>query len=734
MTTSVEDADTKADLPPGSDRRVHVPTYLQMEVTECGAAALGMVLAYYGKWVPLEELRETCGASRDGTSMADLLTAARKYGLDGHGRYLRASKLDQVGYPSILFWKGAHFLVLEGLVEGGARLNDPAVGPRFVTTEELENDYAKICLVLRPTPEFTKGGTKPRPWQGVLQRVFKALNEVIAVVLLGLMVTVPGLAVAAISKIFLDDVLISGNRGAASSLIIGLLAVLVLQGLITWFQQRVLIRASIGMTVVDSSAFVRKALRLPEKYFVARSVADLSQRVQHNQEVSSLLTGRLAVVSVGVITVVVYAVAMFIVDPLLALIALVLTLGNLLALRSALKRRRDAARLLVQQQAMLSQTTAYGAFTLETIKAGGLEGDFYARWEGTAVRVAEVRQEMALRNQIGNAIPTLLRALTSAAVLGVGALQVINGSLEIGSLVAFMALVSYFQGPISDLVGFAWMMQQVQNLVTRLDDVLDEKVDPSCDPQIQRFDVMPGEETRLRGAISMRNVTFGFKSTVPPLIDNFSIDVPPGARVAIVGTSGSGKSTLIRLLAGLHEPWEGEVRFDGKRRQDIARPVISCSIAMVDQRIALFSGTVRENLTLWDSSFSDEDLVRAARDAQIHDAISARVGSYDAVVTDGGTNWSGGQRQRLEIARALVRNPSILVLDEATSALDSETEALVDAALQRRGCTTIVVAHRLSTVRDADLILVMSAGKVVEMGRHDELMARDGVYSTLVQE
>lgn len=734
MTTTAETAEAKVALPQGSDRRVNVPTYLQMEVTECGAASLGMVLAYYGKWVPLEELRVTCGASRDGTSMADLLKAARHYGLDGYGRYLRAPNLPKVGYPVILFWKGAHFVVLEGLVKGGARLNDPAVGPRFVTTEELESDYAKVCLVLRPTPDFAKGGTKPRPWLGVLQRAFKALNELIAVVLLALMVTVPGLAIAAISKMFLDDVLISGNRSAASSLIIGLLAVLALQTLITWFQQRVLIRASIGMTIVDSATFVRKALRLPERYFVARSVADLSQRVQHNQEVAALLTGRLAIVSVGVITVVVYAVAMFVVDPILALIALALTLVNLLALRNALKRRRDSARLLVQKQAMLTQTTAYGAFTLETIKAGGLEGDFYARWEGTAVQVAEVRQEMALRNQIGNALPTLLRALTSAAVLGVGALQVINGSLEIGSLVAFTVLVGYFQGPISDLVGFAWMMQQVQNLVSRLDDVLDEDLDPSCDPEIQRFEVRPGDATRLRGSISMRNVTFGFKTTAPPLINDFSIDVPPGARIAIVGTSGSGKSTLVRLLAGLFEPWEGEVRFDGKRRQDIARPVLNSSIAMVDQRIALFSGTVRENLTLWDPSISDEDLVRATRDAQIHDAISTRVGSYDSVVADGGTNWSGGQRQRLEIARALVRNPSILLLDEATSALDSETEAQVDAALQRRGCTTIVVAHRLSTVRDADLILVMSAGKVVEMGRHDELMALGGVYSALVQE
>ena len=734
MTATFSSAEKKGTASMGSTKRADVPTYLQMQVTECGAASLGMVLAYYGKWVPLSELRDACGASRDGTSLAEILRAARSYGLDGHGSLLRPARLAKYGYPVILFWANNHFVVLEEVVEGGARLNDPASGQRFVTTEELEEDYSGVALILRPTESFEKGGNKPRPNLGILKRVTRVLNEVIAVVVLGLLATVPGLAVAVISKVFLEEVLIGGRSSQAFGLIVGLLFIVVLQALIMWFQQQILIRANIGMTIFDSSSFVHKALRLPEKYFIARSVPDLANRVQYNREVVGLLTGRLATVSVGVIVVVVYGAAMFVVSPPLAAIALLLTSGNLFALRVALKRRRSAAQLLMQRNAMLQQTTMYGAITLESIKAGGLEGDYYARWEGLAVGVAEVRQEISVRTQAGNAVPTLLRSLTSAVVLGFGALLVIDGSLEIGSLVAFQVLVASFQGPISELVGFSWMLQSMQNLVQRLDDVLDEESDPSCDPHRQRFALSEREPSRLDGSISMRNVSFGYKTTMPPLVENFSIDVPPGARVAVVGASGSGKSTLVRLLAGLHEPWQGEVRFDGNLRADIARPVLSQSIAMVDQRIALFSGTVRENLTLWDPDVLEEDIVRAAVDAQIHDAISARTGSYLAPVANGGSNWSGGQRQRFEIARALIRNPSILLLDEATSALDAETEGLVNAALHRRGCTTIIVAHRLSTVRDADLILVMSNGKVVETGTHDQLLALGGDYSQLVSE
>ena len=741
-STPVEPAPTSRftqplGIPVGSTERAKVPTVLQMQVTECGAACLGKVLAYYGRWVSLEELRDRCGASRDGTSAADLIRAGEHYGLQGKGFYKTRDLLVPMGFPLILLWKGAHFVVLEGLDSEGAWLNDPASGPRRISLAEFDNEYTNICLALRPTDDFAKGGRPPGRLDSLIRRGRPVLPQVLAVVAVGLLATVPGLVLAAVGRLFVDDVLIRGDTGSGWPLVGAAAVALGVQLLMQMFQQRVLVDVGTRLTISESARFVRHTLRLPERYFIMRSVSDLAQRVQHNREVVTALTGQLASVLVSAIVVAVYAVALFFVDVPLAVLAVGLSFGNLLALRFVLAHRRERSRLLVVEQSAMAQTTAYGAMTLETIKAGGLESDYYARWDGGAVRLSAVRQELAMSTELGNAVPGTIRSLISALVLGFGAYRVIGGDLEIGSLVAFQALVGSFIGPLGQLVGFAWLIQHVQNLIRRLDDVLDEPEDPACDPAVQNHDFVvdldAGGEPRLVGAACLRNVSFGYKSTAAPLISEFDLDVPPGSRVAVVGTSGSGKSTIVRLLAGLYQPWDGEALLDGRQRRDIPRQVLTASVAMVDQRIALFAGTVRDNLTLWDASVPDDDVIRAAMDAQIHHDIASRAGGYSSLITDGGANWSGGQRQRLEIARALVRNPSVLLLDEATSALDADTEAAVETALRRRGCTTLVVAHRLSTVRDADRIVVVEKGRIVESGRHDDLLARDGSYAKLVK-
>jgi NHLM bacteriocin system ABC transporter peptidase/ATP-binding protein len=714
--------------------RARTPTVLQMQVTECGAASLAMVLGHYGRWVPLEELRERCGASRDGTTALDVIKAAAHYGLEGKGYYRRRGLLADAGFPLILFWKGSHFLVLEGLDERHAWLNDPASGPRRISVEQFDRDYSKVCIALRPTEAFQAGGRRPSRLRGLQRRARPVLSEVLAVVTIGLLATIPALAVAAVAKLFVDDVLVGGKTDRAWPLVGVLVLLALLQIGLQVFQQRVLVGVGTRLTVAESARFVHHALRLPERYFISRSVPDLALRAQHNREIVTILTGKFASVAVGLVTMVVYGIAMLFISPVLGAITIGLTLVNVIAMRAALTRRRNLSRLLVAEQAALNQTTAYGAATMESIKAGGLESDYYARWEGTAVRVGEVRQEMAVETQLSNSIPTMLRALVSALVLCIGALLVIDGHLAIGSFVAFQTLLTQFGAPVLEIVSFSWLLQNVQNLIRRLDDVLDEPVDPTCDPAVQRQDFSHDSAPRLDGALALDAVSFGFKETAAPLIEDFTLALEPGARVAIVGASGSGKSTLVRLIAGLHEPWSGTVLVDGRHRHEIPRRVLANSIAMVDQSIALFGGTVRDNLTLWDDAVPDEAVTRAAMDAQIHEDIVSRAGAYTSTMDDGGVNWSGGQRQRLEIARALVRDPSLLLLDEATSALDADTEAAVESALRRRGCTTVIVAHRLSTVRDADWIVVLDHGKVVEQGRHDELVARDGHYAQLVSE
>ena len=714
-----------------TSKRAAVPTVLQMEVTECGAASLGMVLAHFGRWVPLRELREVCGASRDGTTAGDILQAARSFGLDGRGSYVTAGNLKHRTFPLVLFWKQNHFVVLEYIDDKFAWLNDPASGPCKIPFDEFERDYSKICLTLTPTDDFTPSGRAPSEWSSLLRRARPAMAHVAAIVVLGLLATVPGLAMAAIVKLYVDLFLIGGDRSTAWTLVTALGGVLALQAGIAWFQTRVLIRVAIALTGAESAKFVRKALRLPEGFFMSRSVSDLSQRVQYNQEVVSLLTGRLAMVAVGMIVVCIYAIAMLFVDPFLALIVVAFAVANLLVMRTALRRAENSSRLLVERQARLHQTTMYGAFTLEDIKAAGLESDFYARWEGLAVGVADIRQEVAIRSEVGTALPGLLISLSSIAILVVGASQVIGGALAIGSLVAFQSLASSFNSPINEFVSFSWMVQRAKNLTRRLDDVLDEPVQPHTSSD-RADEALPKQ--KLNGALELRNVTFGYKRTTAPLIEQLDLSIPPGARVAVVGTSGSGKSTLVRLAAGLHQPWSGEVLLDGRPRGEHNEAVLTQSIAMVDQRISLFSGTVRDNVTFWDASIGDHDLVQACTDAQIHDAIAGRAGGYDSIVADGGSNWSGGQRQRITIARALVRNPTLLLLDEATSALDADTEAAVEAALRRRGCTALVVAHRLSTIRDADLVIVMDQGRIAQAGRHDDLILQDGHYAELVQQ
>jgi NHLM bacteriocin system ABC transporter peptidase/ATP-binding protein len=707
------------------------PTVLQMEAVECGAAALAIVLAHHGRWVPLEELRVACGVSRDGSKASNVVKAARGYGLAAKGFKKEPSALRSLHLPAILHWNFNHFVVLDGFQKGRVFLNDPAAGPREVSEEELDQAFTGVVLTFEPGPEFQRQGDPPRLIPALRRRLAGSRAALAFVLLAGLALAIPGLVVPVFSKIFVDSVLLENRRDWLPPLLFAMGGAALLTGALTWIQQVYLLRLETRMAVGSSSRFLWHVLRLPSEFFSQRFAGDISSRVAINDRVAQLLSRDLATNALGVLMVVFFAAVLFQYDAVLTLVGIAVVSLNVAALRFVSRKRVDGNRRLVQDQGKLLGTAIGGLQTIETLKATGGESDLFARWAGYQAKVVNGRQELERYTQMLDAVPPLLSAVNTALILGLGGLRVMNGSLSLGGLVAFQLLMAAFIAPINRLVSLGGRLQMVEGDMNRLDDVLRYRIDPSAgsgsgEPPPE------GTPVRLHGFLELRDVSFGYSRLDPPLIEGLHLTLKPGSRVALVGGSGSGKSTISRLVTGLYEPWSGEILFDRRRRSETPAGVLTHSLAAVDQNVFLFEGTVRENLTLWDATIPLPEVVAAAKDACIHEDIAARPGGYDSPVEEGGANWSGGQRQRLEIARALVGRPSVLVLDEATSALDPTTESRIDENLRRRGCTCLIVAHRLSTIRDADEIIVLEKGKVVQRGTHDELKGIEGPYARLI--
>jgi NHLM bacteriocin system ABC transporter peptidase/ATP-binding protein len=721
-------------MPPHQEKlpgRARTPTVLQMEAVECGAAALAIVLAHFGRWVPLEELRVACGVSRDGSKASNVVKAARQYGLEAKGFKKEPQSLRTTRPPMILHWNFNHFVVLEGIRKGKVYLNDPATGPRVVTEEELDQAFTGVVLTFSPGPSFERRGEPPRLIPALKSRLAGTRAALLFVLLAGLALAIPGMVVPVFSKVFLDGVLLEGHRDWLPPLLLAMGLAALLLGALTWLQQSYLLRLETRMAVGGSSRFLWHVLRLPSEFFSQRFAGDISSRVAINDRVAQLLSRDLATNALGALMIAFFAVLLVQYDAVLTLVGIAVVSLNVAALRFVSRRRVDGNRRLVQDQGKLLGTAIGGLQTIETLKATGGESDLFTRWAGYQAKVVNGRQELERSTQILDAVPVLLSAVNTALILGIGGLRVMNGGLSIGGLVAFQLLMTAFIAPVNRLVSLGGRLQTVEGDMNRLDDVLRYRVDPGATASIAE-ELPEGSPVKLAGTLELRGVSFGYSRLDPPLIEGLTLVLRPGSRVALVGGSGSGKSTIAKLVTGLYRPWEGEILFDGRPRREVPPGVMAGSLATVDQSIFLFEGTVRENLTLWDSTVPLPEVVAAAKDACIHEDIAARPGGYDSPVDEGGANWSGGQRQRLEIARALVGRPSVLVLDEATSALDAATESRIDESLRRRGCTCLLIAHRLSTIRDADEILVLDRGKVVQRGTHDELKAVAGPYSRLI--
>ena len=722
---------------PWKNRRVATPTMLQMEATECGAASLGIVLGYYGLHLPLETLREECGVSRDGSRATNVLKAARRHGMEAKGYRKEPQTLGDLPLPIILFWNFNHFLVLEGIKGDKVFLNDPAAGPRTVDRETLDRSFTGVAISIVPGETFRPEGRPRSPWAALARRLVGARAALLFAVLAGLALVIPGLMEPAFQQIFVDRLLIEGRLEWFRPMLTLMAIVALVKGALTWLQGSVLLRQELAMAIRDSASFMNHLLKLPYTFFLQRYAGEIGNRVQLNDRVAQLLSRELATTVLQCILVLFYAVMITLYDPPVSVIALGAAGACALLIVSVNRRRTDLNERFTGEVGKFAGAAIGGLSVIETIKSFGGEEDQFARLAGYLSKIADCRIELSrLAVRIQAVLPTLT-ALAAAGVLCFGGFRVMDGVLTMGMLLALQTLMTQTINPVTELVTLWDSFQTAQGNLNRLDDVLryprmPER--PALEDGAMASSKQAGARTvRLSGRLELRDVSFGYSKLGEPLIQDFSLTLVPGSRVALVGGSGSGKSTVARIVCGLFEPWSGDVLLDGRLLATISREETATSFAFVDQEISLYEGTIRENLSLWDPSVPTEQLVAACRDAAIHKDVMARQGGYDAIVEENGRNFSGGQRQRLEIARALVRSPSLIVLDEATSALDAPTEEAIDRALRRRGCTCLIVAHRLSTIRDCDEIIVLHQGKVAERGTHEELLRLGGRYAGLIE-
>ncbi|AXG69018.1 lactococcin-G-processing and transport ATP-binding protein LagD [Kordia sp. SMS9] len=715
-------------------RPVKTPTVLQMEAVECGAAALSIILGYYGKFVPLEKLRISCGVSRDGLKASNLLKAARQYGLEAKGYAKSIEKLKEVKMPAIIFWNFNHFLVIEGFTKNKVFLSDPAQGRYHVSHQEFDDAFTGVVMTFKPGENFEKGNEKKGLMSSLAARVANSKMSITYIILASLFLVIPGLVIPSFTKMFIDKYLVNGISEFIMPLLLVMGGVLIINSLLIYLQQYYLLRLETKLALTTSSKFLWHVFHLPIAFFTQRYSGEIGNRVSLNDKVAKLLSGDLATSALNAIVVVFYALLMFSYDVVLTCIGIGMATLNIVALKFVSRARKDGNRRFMNENGKLLGTTTSGISMIETLKASGRENDFFTTWTGYLAKVMNAQQELGWLTTRLNIIPPLLMSLTTTIVLGTGAMRVMDGQMTLGMLVAFLYLMNNFMGPVNQLVTMGRMLQETEGDMSRIDDVLNYEVATEFNEEnaAKKNNVSPESFNKLTGHFEMKNISFGYNTTMPALIEDFSLRLRPGSRVALVGGSGSGKSTVARLASGLCEPWSGEIRFDGKLREDLPRHVITQSVAVIDQEVLMFKGTIQENIAFWDTKIPEKHIIQSARDAAIHDTVAARTNAYDSEVLERGSNFSGGQRQRLEIARALALNPTFLIMDEATSALDPKSEKVVMDNIKKRGCTCLIVAHRLSTIMDCDEIIVMEFGKIVERGTHSELLSKNGTYAKLI--
>ncbi|CEK10789.1 NHLP family bacteriocin export ABC transporter peptidase/permease/ATPase subunit [Legionella hackeliae] len=712
------------------NRIKRTPTILQIEAVECGAIALGIVLAHYGKWIPQDVLRNDCGVSRDGSRADNIYRAAEKYGMEVEAFSMEPEELHDAHLPAIIHWEFNHFVVLEGISKNHVYINDPAYGSRTLTWEELDEGFTGVILELKPGPAFKKSGHKPKILPSLLERIRHSKTAVGFIILATLSLAIPGIAIAALNKIFIDEVLVQQLTSWQRPVLLGLIIAAIFSGLLTWYQRVMLGRLETKIALVNGSSFFWRLLRLPMSFFNQRYLGDILNRLQSSDSVANLVSQQFGTNMVNLMLAFIYLIVLFLLSVPLTFLVLVTTLLNAATLVFIANRRASESQRQTKALNSLMSTAVSGLQLIETYKASGSEGDFFRKFSGMHANHLLAEQQLGWTRDSSSIVPNALDLLTNTIILSVGAWLTIQGAMTIGTVIGFQILYRSFIQPIKMLVMLGGKVQEISADLYTIEDITTHKL-------AQRYHKSAINEFpknhKLIGHVVLDNITFGYSPLAEPLFTNFSLEIKPGKRVALVGSSGSGKSTIGKLLLGHYQPWSGDILIDGKSMQDIPNDIKVNSIASVDQDINLFHATLKDNLTLWNPTIPDEEILSACKAVLMHDAIAGeREEGYESMINEGGSNFSGGQRQRLEIARALLQKPSILVLDEATSALDPHMEQTIDSHIRQLGCTVLIISHRLSTIRDADEIIVLEGGQVVERGTHEDLLAIRGTYCHLL--
>lgn len=707
-----------------------VPVVMQMEALECGAAALTMILAYYNKWIPLEQVRADCGISRDGSNAKNILKAARSYGMTAKGYRYEPEELRKYGkFPCIIHWNFNHFVVLDGFRGSKAVLNDPAKGSYAVSMETFDEAFTGICLMMEPGEDFEPGGRPKSVFAFAKKRLSGAGAALAFVILTTIIASLTDIINPVFSRIFLDRLLTGRNPDWFLPFIAVLTVFSLLQIAVAWIKAVYSLRINGKMAVLGSTGYMWKILRMPMTFFSQRMAGDIQSRMEDNESIAETLIDTFAPLVLNTVMMFFYLVVMLRYSIPLTLIGVASIVINLLLSGSLSKKRVNITRVRMRDAGKLEGTTVAGIEMIETIKASGAENGFFERWAGYQASVNTQSVRYIRLNQCFGLIPAFVSALSNTAVLMLGVWLTLQGEFTVGMILAFQGFLTSFSGPADTLISAGRTIQEMRTRMERIEDVMEYPVDENYSEGEPDEKVEYG---KLTGNVEIRNLTFGYSRLEEPLIKDFSLKLKAGSRVAFVGSSGCGKSTVAKLISGLYQPWEGEILFDGKKMSEIDRSVFTGSLAVVDQDIILFEDTIANNIKMWDSSIEDFEMIMAARDASLHEDIMQRTGGYQHKLIEGGRDFSGGQRQRMEIARVLAQDPTIIILDEATSALDAKTEYEVVNSIKDRGITCIVVAHRLSTIRDCDEIIVMDRGNVVQRGTHEELYAQEGLYRQLV--